>query len=189
MLIQRLCTRLELYLLLVSVSLSLFVCLSHSLSLLAPSSYTWIYNHKHVHIHAFIGGGGGGIVNLCLQNFREEKGRWYPITATPPPPPTLFFGCGESHLDYYGVYCIYWFSCCVFHCCRPLHIAAKGGLVPVVQDLISKGGSVLALDESGEHVHSLDWQSCHQWQKLHTHTHTLNWAGIACIFCVCSSML
>lgn len=45
-------------------------------------------------------------------------------------------------------------SVSVFHCYRPLHIAAKGGLVPVVQDLISKGGSVLALDESGEHVHS-----------------------------------
>lgn len=34
--------------------------------------------------------------------------------------------------------------------CRPLHIAAKNGLVPVVQDLISKGGSVLALDENGK---------------------------------------
>ena len=39
---------------------------------------------------------------------------------------------------------------------RPLHIAAKGGLVPVVQDLISKGGSVLALDETGEQVRTLD---------------------------------
>lgn len=33
---------------------------------------------------------------------------------------------------------------------RPLHIAARNGLVPVVQDLIRKGGSVLALDENGK---------------------------------------
>ncbi|RUS69173.1 hypothetical protein EGW08_023067 [Elysia chlorotica] len=31
----------------------------------------------------------------------------------------------------------------------PLHIAARNGLVPVVQDLIGKGGSVLALDDNG----------------------------------------
>ena len=34
--------------------------------------------------------------------------------------------------------------------CRPLHMAAKYGLVPVVQDLISKGASLVALDESGK---------------------------------------
>lgn len=32
---------------------------------------------------------------------------------------------------------------------RPLHIAARYGLTPVVQDLITKGSSVYALDENG----------------------------------------
>ena len=33
--------------------------------------------------------------------------------------------------------------------CRPLHIAAKQGLVPVAQDLIAKGASLIAQDSKG----------------------------------------
>ena len=35
---------------------------------------------------------------------------------------------------------------------RPLHIAAQNGLVSVVQELISKGASLLALDNKGENM-------------------------------------
>ena len=35
----------------------------------------------------------------------------------------------------------------VFH--RPLHLAAKNGLVPVVQELIARGANLLAEDEDG----------------------------------------
>lgn len=33
---------------------------------------------------------------------------------------------------------------------RPLHIAAKQGLTPVVQDLISKGASLTVVDNKGK---------------------------------------
>lgn len=33
---------------------------------------------------------------------------------------------------------------------RPLHIAARNGLVPIVQELLLKGSSVMALDENGK---------------------------------------
>lgn len=35
-------------------------------------------------------------------------------------------------------------------CCRPLHVAAKKGLTVVVQELLGKGASVLAVDENGQ---------------------------------------
>lgn len=34
--------------------------------------------------------------------------------------------------------------------CRPLHVAAKNGLTVVVQELLGKGASVLAVDENGQ---------------------------------------
>lgn len=34
--------------------------------------------------------------------------------------------------------------------CRPLHVAARKGLTVVVQELLGKGASVLAVDENGE---------------------------------------
>lgn len=33
---------------------------------------------------------------------------------------------------------------------RPLHVAAKKGLTVVVQELLRKGASVLAVDENGQ---------------------------------------
>lgn len=35
--------------------------------------------------------------------------------------------------------------------CRPLHVAARKGLTVVVQELLRKGASVLAVDENGQH--------------------------------------
>lgn len=32
---------------------------------------------------------------------------------------------------------------------RPLHVAARNGLIVVVQELLAKGASVLAVDENG----------------------------------------
>lgn len=34
---------------------------------------------------------------------------------------------------------------------RPLHVAARNGLTVVVQELLAKGASVLAVDENGKH--------------------------------------
>lgn len=33
---------------------------------------------------------------------------------------------------------------------RPLHVAARNGLTVVVQELLAKGASVLAVDENGK---------------------------------------
>jgi len=41
---------------------------------------------------------------------------------------------------------------------RPLHIASKFGLVPVVHTLIEKGASVFALDENGEFLYDINTQ-------------------------------
>lgn len=38
--------------------------------------------------------------------------------------------------------------------CRPLHVAARKGLTVVVQELLGKGASVLAVDENGESAHT-----------------------------------
>lgn len=35
-------------------------------------------------------------------------------------------------------------------CSRPLHVAARNGLTVVVQELLAKGASVLAVDENGK---------------------------------------
>lgn len=41
---------------------------------------------------------------------------------------------------------------CQFVCLhRPLHVAARNGLTVVVQELLGKGASVLAVDENGKH--------------------------------------
>lgn len=37
-----------------------------------------------------------------------------------------------------------------FFLSRPLHVAARNGLTMVVQELLGKGASVLAVDENGE---------------------------------------
>jgi len=37
-----------------------------------------------------------------------------------------------------------------FPCFSPLHIAARQGLTPVVQDLIAKGASLTATDNKGQ---------------------------------------
>lgn len=42
--------------------------------------------------------------------------------------------------------------------CRPLHVAARKGLTVVVQELLGKGASVLAVDENGEFA--TDGTSC-----------------------------
>lgn len=41
---------------------------------------------------------------------------------------------------------------CLCHWClhRPLHVAARNGLTVVVQELLGKGASVLAVDENGK---------------------------------------
>ena len=39
---------------------------------------------------------------------------------------------------------------CLFPSHRPLHVAARNGLTVVVQELLGKGASVLAVDENGE---------------------------------------
>lgn len=39
--------------------------------------------------------------------------------------------------------------------CRPLHVAARGGLTVVVQELLAKEASVLAVDENGQRLCSL----------------------------------
>lgn len=48
--------------------------------------------------------------------------------------------------------CVYAFTthqCTIFpH--RPLHVAARNGLTMVVQELLGKGASVLAVDENGK---------------------------------------
>lgn len=35
---------------------------------------------------------------------------------------------------------------------RPLHVAARNGLTVVVQELLAKGASVLAVDENGKFI-------------------------------------
>lgn len=47
---------------------------------------------------------------------------------------------GPAHMDVY-TYCFL---------SRPLHVAARNGLSLVVQELLGKGASVLAVDENGE---------------------------------------
>lgn len=37
---------------------------------------------------------------------------------------------------------------------RPLHLAARNGLATVVQALLSRGATVLAVDEEGESFHA-----------------------------------
>lgn len=44
------------------------------------------------------------------------------------------------------------------HCNRPLHIAARNGLASVVQALLSRGATVLAVDEEGMHHSHLEAQ-------------------------------
>lgn len=39
-----------------------------------------------------------------------------------------------------------------YHPLRPLHVAARNGLTVVVQELLAKGASVLAVDENGKYV-------------------------------------
>lgn len=62
---------------------------------------------------------------------------------------------GQCTYDLHEVYCFeqclfnYFFLNWVLISFRPLHIAARYGLTPVVQDLITKGSSVYALDENG----------------------------------------
>ena len=34
--------------------------------------------------------------------------------------------------------------------CRPLHLAARGGMVMLVRELLAKGASILAVDQNGE---------------------------------------
>lgn len=41
------------------------------------------------------------------------------------------------------------FSSCLFLSSRPLHIAARNGLATVVQALLNRGATVLAVDEEG----------------------------------------
>lgn len=45
-----------------------------------------------------------------------------------------------------------WFAC-LLH--RPLHVAARNGLTVVVQELLGKGASVLAVDENGKNKFTL----------------------------------
>lgn len=40
-------------------------------------------------------------------------------------------------------------------CFRPLHIAARNGLATVVQALLNRGATVLAVDEEGEFCYSI----------------------------------
>ena len=41
---------------------------------------------------------------------------------------------------------------------RPLHVAASRGLVTVVQDLITRGASLLAVDNKGVYGDGVDWK-------------------------------
>lgn len=43
---------------------------------------------------------------------------------------------------------------------RPLHLAARNGLATVVQALLSRGATVLAVDEEGEQHRNLDFSVC-----------------------------
>jgi len=48
-------------------------------------------------------------------------------------------------------------KCVSTDCCRPLHIAARYGLVSVVQQLIEKGADVYAMDNNGQFVFLLPY--------------------------------
>lgn len=43
-----------------------------------------------------------------------------------------------------------WVNCVFIFLFRPLHVAARNGLTVVVQELLAKGASVLAVDENGK---------------------------------------
>lgn len=59
---------------------------------------------------------------------------------------------------------------------RPLHVAARNGLTVVVQELLGKGASVLAVDENGQyhntvtHTHPQTLIQAHILTRKHTHT-------------------
>jgi hypothetical protein len=58
-----------------------------------------------------------------------------------------FVSLGLNNLAKY-VFCIYMYTYNFFS--RPLHVAARNGLTMVVQELLGKGASVLAVDENGK---------------------------------------
>lgn len=51
------------------------------------------------------------------------------------------------HMCMGHAFCLIWKYVSLF---RPLHIAASNGLVSVVQELITKGASLLAVDNKGK---------------------------------------
>ncbi len=48
--------------------------------------------------------------------------------------------------------CFHKFFC--LHTIRPLHIAARNGLATVVEVLLTRGATVLAIDQDGEFLHA-----------------------------------
>lgn len=63
--------------------------------------------------------------------------------------------------------------------CRPLHIAARNGLASVVQALLSRGATVLAVDEEGAYASQLGSLADGRGQVQRSLYVASFWAGVA----------
>lgn len=71
-------------------------------------------------------------------------------------PQTLHFKREHSHLHRCICinYLVVFTSFSILHTIRPLHIAARNGLATVVEVLLTRGATVLAIDQDGESLHA-----------------------------------